>query len=194
MRKLIIASIASAAVLVVGCQRNDAGEVQSERQELIEERQNLQETQAQAQQEVQQTEAEARQQMQQEIQEQKESAQQEVAEAREDVAEQRQDLAETREEFRQEHQDEAVGGAGEQGMAGQSISGTIESSKADKLMLKTEQGSRELFVTPDTEFNHLGRSIEITEIPKGSQVRASFTKEGNREVADRVEVLAPKAK
>lgn len=192
MRKLIIAGIASAAVLVVGCQRNNAEEVQSERQELIEERQNLQETQAQAQQEVQQTEAEARQQMQQEIQEQRESAQQEVAEAREDVTEQRQDLAETREEFQQQ-QEGAVGGAGQQGM-GQSISGTIESSKADKLTLKTEQGSRELFVTPDTQINHLGRSIEITEIPQGSQVRASFSKEGNREVADRVEVLAPKAK
>jgi hypothetical protein len=98
-----------------------------------------------------------------------------------------------REELIQERQEgEAIGGAGEAGAM--SLRGTVESKKADKLTLNTDQGKKDLIVTTDTELVHLGRDIRIEDIVPGAEVRASYNIEANRWVADRVELLDPSGK
>jgi hypothetical protein len=179
MRGLFLTA-AMAALFVTGCQRGTTeGDVQSQREDVLEQRQELAETRVEEQQ----------------------RAQEEIQSEREDLFREEQELAETREEYHQEQaeqraeqraeprdDDRAFGGAAEEGM--HTLSGTIESKRADELTLKTEQGEQKLFVTPDTKFTWGGENVQITDIPEGSEVRASYEMKADRHVADEVEVLS----
>lgn len=196
MTRITIGALVVGMAFAAGCKSSsDRQDVQSERETLLQERQELSEVRTEEQQKLQEELGSAREDFQQEQAELRQGTQEEIAGERQDVAEAEQDLAETRQEYRQQGAEETapaeqgVGGAGEAGMT---YSGTIESKKADKLTLKTPEGTQELLVTPDTEFTHLGNDITIADIPEGSNVRASYEMKADKKVADRVEVLMPK--
>lgn len=189
MRAISLAVLLGGSAMIVGCQRGaDREDVQAQREDLLEERKDLA-----------QTRAEAMQERQQEVQEARQSAQEEVADARQDVVEQRQELQETRSEFhqqqaqQQQQQDEsgaqAIGGGANEGFEGPTLTGTVQSKMADKLTLQTGQGTRELIITTDTEFTRNGEDIEMNQIAAGSEVRASYKTELDKQVAEKVEVL-----
>lgn len=190
MTRITIGALVVGMAFAAGCKSSsDRQDVQSERETLLQERQELSEVRTEEQQKLQEELGSAREDFQQEQAELRQGTQEEIAGERQDVAEAEQDLAETRQEYRAEGVEEGVGGAGEAGMT---YSGTIESKKADKLTLKTPEGTQELLVTPDTEFTHMGNDITIADIPEGSNVRASYEMKADKKVADRVEVLMPK--
>jgi len=192
MRGLILGA-AVALVFGVGCQqsRTDAGDVQAQREEVMQERQDLQEQQAQAQQDVQEQYSEAQQDADSEVQSERED----VAKAEEEFAQTQQEHQQTQAEEQvkaeEEQQEAAVGGSGSEGT--QSLSGKVDAKKADELTLKTDAGEKKLVITPDTQFTWNGKDVKVDEVPKGAEVRASFKLEGQSHVANKVEVLsAPK--
>ncbi|KFA88485.1 hypothetical protein [Archangium violaceum] len=149
MRKLMMAVMAVAGLgLVAGCRDS----VQSERRDV-----------AQAQQEVQQEQRE----MQREIAEERQEGQQELAEQRQDVQEERQEL-----------QEELREGTGGGAMAGaQMVDGRIQSATPDAVVLIVpDQNNQRMQLRADqkTQVKKDNQTMSLRDLKPGDEVRASY--------------------
>jgi hypothetical protein len=151
--------------------REQRGAVAEAREEVTEAQQELTEAQQQVQQERQQAlEAQRR------AAQQAQAAQQQAQQASEQLTQQQQ---------------QAQAGAGAQPDALLTVNGRVAATQEDSLLLRSQAGeSVRLLINDDTQVLINGRQGEITDIPEGVEVRASYRSLGEQEnTALRVEVM-----
>lgn len=197
MRKLMMAVAAVAGLaLVSGCKQNN---VESERRDV-----------AEARQEAQQETAEARQNAQEEMAGAQQNAQEDIASAQQDVREEEQDLAEAqrnqqeelaenqREQQEELKEDTAQGGSGMAGAsaAATSVSGRVLSTGGDSLTLVDTSTNKQiqLKTNDQTRIMQNNAPVKLDDLTEGSQVRASYVMEGKDMVARELTVTQPAQK
>lgn len=152
--------------------REQRGSASDAREEVAETRQELLKAQQEAQQQSQQAlEAQRR------AEEQAQAAQQQAQQAEEQLAQ------------RQEQQAQA--GSGAQAGTLLTVNGRVTAAQEDSLLLRSPAGeSVRLLINDETQILINGEQGEITDIPEGMEVRASYrTLSGQEPTALRVEVL-----
>lgn len=173
MRKLMIAvATVTGLALTAGCSKRN--EAQDERQDL-----------AQAQQEAQKDMAEIRQEAAEDRADIQREEQEEVAEVQQDVAEQRQDVAEA---------DSALAAESGSLAAASTVEGRVQSTLGNSLVLIVPgNANAELKLKTDdkTRVTENNRAVELDDFDEGTEVRASFVKDGDDMVARDVVILSP---
>jgi len=185
-RKLMIAACALAAVAFTGCQ----DQRQSAQDRLQKEQEKLSKTEQSAQEDVQKKEADA----QQEIAEARTEAQEDVQSQEQDVAEQQRELAQTQQEENVAQADDtAMGGSGAAG-AGTALAGSVTAASDNQLTLRPKSG-QEVQVQVDQNTRVLGRdgkTLALTDIKEGDEVRASYEMRNGTNYATEVTVAHEK--
>lgn len=153
-------------------------ELAQARQELHEARQELREAQQQAQQQIQEAlEAQRRAEQQAQI------AQQQAQQARDQLAQRQGQQAQVG--------TGAQAGTGAQTGSMLTVNGRVAATQEDALLLRSPAGeSVRLLINEDTQILINGEQREITDIPAGVEVRASYRPMGEQEpTALRIEVM-----
>jgi HD-GYP domain-containing protein (c-di-GMP phosphodiesterase class II) len=207
--------------LLAGCQENrnkvaeeqrDVAEAQANASEKVAEaRQEAAQETAQAQKEAQEETASARQEAneetagaQREAQEEVAGAQQnideerkDVAEAREEVAqnqaEEREDVAQAEQEVAEEREDLATGGSGMAAGAAMTMTGTLKNvTLGDNLEVTDSTGKAMKLKTDDqTKVMWNNKPAKLDSFDEGTQVRASYVKQGDDMLARDVTIVKP---
>lgn len=200
MRKLMMAVGAVAGLsLLAGCQENKS--------KVAEEQRDVAEAQAQASEKV----ADARQEAAQETAEAQKSAQEETASAQQEVAEERKDVAEAREEVAQnqdeeredvaeaeqkaaeEREDLATGGSGMAAGAAMTMTGTLKNVTIGDNLEVTDSTGKEMKLKTDdqTKVTWNNQPAKLDNFDEGTQVRASYVKQGDDMLAREVTIVKP---
>ena len=173
MRKLMIAvATVTGLALTAGCSKRD--EAREARADLAEAQQEAQKDMA----EIRQEAAEDRADIQREQQE-------ELAEAQQDVAEERQEVAEA---------DSKLAADSDSFAAGSTVQGRVQSTLGNSLVLIVPgNANAELKLKTDdkTRVTENNRAVELDDFDEGTEVRASFVKDGDDMVARDVVILSP---
>ena len=206
MRKLMIAVTAVAGLtMVTGCkkddvqaQREDVAEARQEAaQETAEARQDESKEVASAQQNANEDIAEARQDANEDIAEARQDANEKIASANEDVRDEEQDLAEAQANRNEEL---AEGGSGMAGTtsaaAATTVNGRVLSKSGDTLTLVDSTNKELKLKTNDKTamMDNASRAVKLDDIKEGAQVRASYVMDGKDMVARDVTLVAPMKK
>ncbi|QAT84458.1 putative lipoprotein [Corallococcus coralloides] len=192
MRKLMIAVTAVAGLtMVTGCKKDD---VQAQREDVAEARQEAAQEMAEARQDESQELAATQQDANEDIAEARQDANDEIASANEDVRDEEQDLAEAR---ANRNEDLAEGGSGMAGTtsaaAATTVNGRVLSKSGDTLTL-VDSSNKELKIKTNDKtamMDNGSRAVKLDDIQEGSQVRASYVMDGKDMVARDVTLVAP---
>ncbi|MBN9686301.1 hypothetical protein JYJ93_28005 [Corallococcus sp. NCSPR001] len=192
MRKLMIAVTAVAGLtMVTGCKKDD---VQSQREDVAEARQEAAQETAEARQDESKELASAQQDANEDIAEARQDANDKIASANEDVRDEEQDLAEAR---ANRNEDLAEGGSGMAGTtsaaAATTVNGRVLSKSGDTLTL-VDSTNKELKIKTNDKtavMDNGSRAVKLDDIQEGSQVRASYVMDGKDMVARDVTLVAP---
>jgi hypothetical protein len=192
MRKLMIAVTAVAGLtMVTGCKKDD---VQAQREDVAEARQEAAQQTAEARQEEGQEIASAQQNANEDIAEARKDANEEIASANEDVRDEEKDLAEAQ---ANRDEDAALGGSGMAGTtaaaAATTVNGRVLSKSGDTLTL-VDSANKELKIKTNDKtamLDNASRAVKLDDIKEGSQVRASYVMDGKDMVARDVTLVAP---
>jgi hypothetical protein len=173
MRKLMVAVATVAGLaLTAGCSKRN--EAQDERKEL-----------AQAQQEAQKDMADIRKEAAEDRAGIQREEQEELADAQKDVTEERQDVAEADSEAAVESGSVA---------SSSTVEGRVRSTLGNSLVLIVPgNANAELKLKTDdkTRVTENNREVELDDFDEGTEVRASFVKDGDNMVARDVVILTP---
>ncbi|RYZ36318.1 MAG: hypothetical protein EOO71_32255 [Myxococcaceae bacterium] len=200
MRKLMIAVTAVAGLtMVAGCKKDD---VQEQREDVAEARQEAAQETAEARQDEGREVASAQQDANEEIgaaqrdtnediAEARQDANEKIASANEDVRDEEQDLAEAQ---ANRNEDLAQGGSGMAGAtaAATTINGRVLSKSGDTLTV-VDSNNRELKIKTNDKtalMDNGSRAVKMDDIKEGSQVRASYVMDGKDMVARDVTLVA----
>ncbi|RKG85627.1 hypothetical protein D7V88_19420 [Corallococcus terminator] len=204
MRKLMIAVTAVAGLtMVAGCKKDD---VQEQREDVAEARQEAAQETAEARQDEGQELAAARQDANEEIgaaqrdsnediAEARQDANEKIAAANEDVRDEEKDLAEAQANRNEDlNEDLATGGSGMVGAtaAATTINGRVLSKSGDTLTV-VDSNNRELKIKTNDKtalLDNGSRAVKMDDIKEGSQVRASYVMDGKDMVARDVTLVA----
>lgn len=211
MRKLMMAVGAVAGLsLLAGCQENKS-KVAEEQRDVAEAQAQASEKVADARQEAAQETAEAQKSAQEETasaqreaQEETASAQQEVAEERKDVAEAREEVAQNQDEEREdvaeaeqkaaeEREDLATGGSGMAAGAAMTMTGTLKNVTIGDNLEVTDSTGKEMKLKTDdqTKVTWNNQPAKLDNFDEGTQVRASYVKQGDDMLAREVTIVKP---
>lgn len=192
MRKLMFAVTAVAGLtMVAGCKKDD---VQAQREDVAEARQEAAQETAEARQDENKEMASAQRSANEDIAEAHQDANEKIASANEDVRDEEKDLAEA-----QAHRDGdlALGGSGMAGTtaaaAATTVNGRLLSRSGDTLTL-VDTHNRELKIKTNDKtalMDSGSRAVKLDDIKEGSQVRASYVMDGKDMVARDVTLVAP---
>jgi hypothetical protein len=220
MRKLMMAVGAMAGLsLLAGCsegrnkvaeEQRDVAEAQAKASEKVAEaRQEANQETAEAQKSAQEEMASAQREGQEETAGAQREAQDEVAGAQQDVDEERKDVAEAREEVAQNQAEERQDGAEEQqdvaeeredlGTGGSgaaaaiTMTGTLKNVTMGNNLEVTDSTGKELKLKTDdaTKVTWNNKPAKLDTFGEGTQVRASYVKEGNDMLAREVTIVKP---
>ncbi|NOJ97547.1 hypothetical protein D7W82_32785 [Corallococcus sp. CA049B] len=192
MRKLMIAVTAVAGLtMVTGCKKDD---VQAQREDVAEARQEAAQETAEARQDESKELAATQQDANEDIAEARQDANDKIASANEDVRDEEQDLAEAR---ANRNEDLAEGGSGMAGTtsaaAATTVNGRVLSKSGDTLTL-VDSTNKELKIKTNDKtalMDNGSRAVKLDDIQEGSQVRASYVMDGKDMVARDVTLVAP---
>lgn len=192
MRKLMIAVTAVAGLtMVTGCKKDD---VQSQREDVAEARQEAAQETAEARQDESKEMASAQQNANEDIAEARQDANEKIASANEDVRDEEKDLAEAQ---ANRNEDLAEGGSGMAGTtsaaAATTVNGRVLSKSGDTLTL-VDTSNKELKIKTNDKtavMDNASRAVKLDDIKEGSQVRASYVMDGKDMVARDVTLVAP---
>jgi len=213
MRKLMMAVGAMAGLsLLAGCsegrnkvaeEQRDVAEAQAKASEKVAEaRQEANQETAEAQKSAQEEMASAQREGQEQTAGAQQQAQEEVAGAQQDVDEERKDVAEAREEVAQnqasERQDAAeqredLGTGGSGAAAAMTMTGTLKNvTMGDNLEVTDSTGKEMKLKTDDaTKVTWNNKPAKLDTFGEGTQVRASYVKEGSDMLAREVTIVKP---
>ena len=215
MRKLMMAVGAMAGLsLLAGCsegrnkvaeEQRDVAEAQAKANEKVAEaRQEANEDKAEAQKEANkdlananQDATEAQRDAQREMSEADKEAQDKVAGAQQDIDEERKDVAEARqdqaEEARDDADDTATGGSGTMAATPMTVTGTLKDvTMANNLQIVDSTGKEMKLKTNDqTKVMYNNKAAKMDSFDEGTQVRASYVKDGDDMLAREVTVVKP---
>ncbi|NRD64437.1 hypothetical protein HRD49_22040 [Corallococcus exiguus] len=191
MRKLMIAVTAVAGLtMVTGCKKDD---VQAQREDVAEARQEAAQETAEARQDEGREMASAQQDANEDIAEARQDANEEIASANEDVRDEEQDLAEAQ---ANRNEDLAEGGSGMAGTtsaaAATTVNGRVIAKSGDTLTL-VDSTNKELKIKTNDRtalMDNGSRAVKLDDIKEGSQVRASYVMDGKDMVARDVTLVA----
>ncbi|MDC0707337.1 hypothetical protein POL68_02535 [Stigmatella sp. ncwal1] len=173
MRKLMVAvATVTGLALAAGCSKRD---------EALDERRDL----AQAQQEAQKDMADIRQDAAKEQAEIQRDEQKDLAEVQKDVSEERQDVAEADRELAVESGSLA---------ASSTVQGTVQSTLGNSLVLivpGNKNAELKLKTDDKTRVTENNRAVELDDFDEGTEVRASYVKDGDDMVARDVVIISP---
>jgi hypothetical protein len=192
MRKLMIAVTAVAGLtMVTGCKKDD---VQSQREDVAEARQEAAQETAEARQDESQELASAQENANEDVAEARQDANDKIASANEEVRDEEQDLAEAQ---ANRNEDLAEGGSGMAGTtsaaAATTVNGRVLSKSGDTLTL-VDSSNKELKIKTNDKtalMDNGSRAVKLDDIQEGSQVRASYVMDGKDMVARDVTLVAP---
>lgn len=211
MRKLMMAVGAVAGLsLLAGCNEN-RNKVAEEQKDVAEAQANASEKVAEAREEAAQETAEAQKEAQQETAGAQREAQEEVAGAQQDVQEERKDVAEAQQEVAEnraeeerdvaeeqkdvdeEREDLATGGSGAAAGAAMTMTGTLKNvTLGDNLEVTDSTGKEMKLKTNDqTKVMWNNKPAKLDSFDEGTQVRASYVKEGDDMMAREVTIVKP---
>ncbi|NOK23227.1 hypothetical protein [Corallococcus carmarthensis] len=191
MRKLMIAVTAVAGLtMVTGCKKDD---VQEQREDVAEARQEAAQETAEARQDESKELASAQHDANEDIAEARQDANDKIASANEDVRDEEQDLAEAQ---ANRNEDLAEGGSGMAGTtsaaAATTVNGRVISKSGDTLTL-VDSTNKELKIKTNDKtalMDNGSRAVKLDDIKEGSQVRASYVMDGKDMVARDVTLVA----
>jgi hypothetical protein len=169
MRNIMIAACVVAG-LAVGC-KSENKRVQDERADVVETRQEMNKDIAEVRHEAAEDKAEV-----------DHKASEKIADKREDLAEEQKDLAEAKQDLAQNRVDEAsVGGT---------VTGMLKSTMGDNLTVRDVNGLDYKLETDDTtRVRHNGTAVKLDDFKEGTEVRASYSVNGDEKIATDVEIL-----
>ncbi len=208
MKKLAIAALGAATLLVSCTDNNKAQEVQNKRvdlartelkanEKIAEVRQDANKDLAKANEQV----AEARTDVEKERAKAAEHLNKEVTNQRENVAQARQDLTEAERELaarRADGNSPAIGGAGpgtgatmgNGEVAGAVVSGVLTSTLGKQLTVREANGTEvKLATDAATRVTLNGNAVDLDKAAHGTRVRATWSARGNDKLARNVELL-----
>lgn len=216
MRKLMMAVGAVAGLsLLAGCQENrskvaeeqrDVAEAQanaSEKvaeareeaaQETTEAQRNAQQEMTEAQRNAQEETASARQEAQEKSAGAQQEAQEEIASAQQDIDEERKDVAEARQDAAEDRADDtATGGSGMAAGAAMTMTGTLKNVTMGDNLEVTDSTGKELKLKTDdqTKVTWNNKPAKLDNFDEGTQVRASYVKQGDDMLARDVTIVKP---
>jgi TolA-binding protein len=213
MRKLMMAVGAVAGLsLMAGCQDNkdkvaqeqrDVAEAQAKASEKVADaRKEASEEKTEAQQDANkelananQDATEAQRNAQQEMANADKEAQEKTAGAQQDIDEERKDVAEARQEQAQDARENAEGSAtgGSGAAAAMTLTGTLkDTTMAGNLEVVDANGKEMKLKTDDqTKVMYNNKAAKMDSFDEGTQVRASYVKDGDDMLAREVTVLKP---
>ncbi|RKH00659.1 hypothetical protein [Corallococcus carmarthensis] len=191
MRKLMIAVTAVAGLtMVTGCKKDD---VQEQREDVAEARQEAAQETAEARQDESKELASAQHDANEDIAEARQDANDKIASANEDVRDEEKDLAEAQ---ANRNEDLAEGGSGMAGTtsaaAATTVNGRVISKSGDTLTL-VDSTNKELKIKTNDKtalMDNGSRAVKLDDIKEGSQVRASYVMDGKDMVARDVTLVA----
>lgn len=204
MKNLFKAAVVVAGLgLMAGCQDNKS-QTADARREVAEAEAAAAKKTAEANQELGQKTAEVRQETAQETAKLNEDANKELAEAREgtqrEVAEAREDVTEARKDMTEAERDAAQASrtddtAMETGTGGAGVlmaTGALSTGMGSGFKVKDATGKElELDTDDRTRVMYNGQAVKLDDFKDGTQVRASYTKQGDDLVARDVTILKP---
>ncbi|WAS82268.1 MULTISPECIES: hypothetical protein [unclassified Corallococcus] len=188
---MIAVTAVAGLTMVTGCKKDD---VQSQREDVAEARQEAAQETAEARQDESKELASAQQDANEDIAEARQDANDKIASANEDVRDEEQDLAEAR---ANRNEDLAEGGSGMAGTtsaaAATTVNGRVLSKSGDTLTL-VDSTNKELKIKTNDKtavMDNGSRAVKLDDIQEGSQVRASYVMDGKDMVARDVTLVAP---
>nr|WP_240672851.1 hypothetical protein [Corallococcus coralloides] len=188
---MIAVTAVAGLTMVTGCKKDD---VQAQREDVAEARQEAAQEMAEARQDESQELAATQQDANEDIAEARQDANDEIASANEDVRDEEQDLAEAR---ANRNEDLAEGGSGMAGTtsaaAATTVNGRVLSKSGDTLTL-VDSSNKELKIKTNDKtamMDNGSRAVKLDDIQEGSQVRASYVMDGKDMVARDVTLVAP---
>ncbi|RKH57162.1 hypothetical protein D7W81_31885 [Corallococcus aberystwythensis] len=203
MRKLMIAVTAVAGLtMVTGCKKDD---VQDQREDVAEARQEAAQETAEARQDESRELASAQEGANEDVAEARQDANDKIASANEEVRDEEQDLAEAQanrnedlaEDRANRNEELATGGSGMAGAtsaaAATTVNGRVLSKSGDTLTL-VDSTNKELKIKTNDKtavMDNGSRAVKLDDIKEGSQVRASYVMDGKDMVARDVTLVAP---
>lgn len=188
---MIAVTAVAGLTMVTGCKKDD---VQAQREDVAEARQEAAQEMAEARQDESQELAATQQDANEDIAEARQDANDKIASANEDVRDEEQDLAEAR---ANRNEDLAEGGSGMAGTtsaaAATTVNGRVLSKSGDTLTL-VDSANKELKIKTNDKtalMDNGSRAVKLDDIQEGSQVRASYVMDGKDMVARDVTLVAP---
>ncbi|MHA7630041.1 hypothetical protein [Corallococcus sp. M7] len=188
---MIAVTAVAGLTMVTGCKKDD---VQSQREDVAEARQEAAQETAEARQDESQELASAQQNANEDVAEARQDANDKIASANEEVRDEEQDLAEAQ---ANRNEDLAEGGSGMAGTtsaaAATTVNGRVLSKSGDTLTL-VDSSNKELKIKTNDKtalMDNGSRAVKLDDIQEGSQVRASYVMDGKDMVARDVTLVAP---
>ncbi|WP_233613533.1 MULTISPECIES: hypothetical protein [Corallococcus] len=187
---MIAVTAVAGLTMVTGCKKDD---VQAQREDVAEARQEAAQETAEARQDENQEMASAQHDANEDIAEAREDANDKIASANEDVRDEEQDLAEAQ---ANRNEDLAAGGSGMAGTtsaaAATTVNGRVIGKSGDTLTL-VDSTNKELKIKTNDRtalMDNGSRAVKLDDIKEGSQVRASYVMDGKDMVARDVTLVA----
>ena len=191
---MIAVTAVAGLTMVTGCKKDD---VQAQREDVAEARQEAAQETAEARQDESKEVASAQQNANEDIAEARQDANEKIASANEDVRDEEQDLAEAQANRNEEL---AEGGSGMAGTtsaaAATTVNGRVLSKSGDTLTLVDSTNKELKLKTNDKTamMDNASRAVKLDDIKEGAQVRASYVMDGKDMVARDVTLVAPMKK
>ncbi|WP_237726629.1 hypothetical protein [Corallococcus coralloides] len=188
---MIAVTAVAGLTMVTGCKKDD---VQAQREDVAEARQEAAQETAEARQDESQELASAQENANEDVAEARQDANDKIASANEEVRDEEQDLAEAQ---ANRNEDLAEGGSGMAGTtsaaAATTVNGRVLSKSGDTLTL-VDSSNKELKIKTNDKtalMDNGSRAVKLDDIQEGSQVRASYVMDGKDMVARDVTLVAP---
>jgi hypothetical protein len=212
MRKLMMAVGAVAGLsLLAGCNDNNRSKVAEEQKDVAEAQAKANEKVADARQEAANETAEAQKDAREETASAQNDAQKEIAGAQQDVQEERKDVAEAQQEVAENRADEqkdvaeeqkdvdeeredlATGGSGMAAGAAMTMTGTIKNVTMGDNLEVTDSTGKEMKLKTDDQTRVMwnNKPAKLDSFDEGTQVRASYVKDGDDMKAREVTIVKP---
>ncbi|MFP2896646.1 hypothetical protein [Corallococcus sp. 4LFB] len=187
---MIAVTAVAGLTMVTGCKQDN---VQEQREDVAEARQEAAQETAEARQDLGQEVASAREDASEDVAEARQDANDKIASANQEVREEEKDLAEAR---ANRNEDLAEGGSGMAGTAAAAttVNGRVLSTSGDTLTLVDSSSNKELKIKTNDKtamMDNSNRAVKLDDIQEGSQVRASYVMDGKDLVARDVTLVAP---
>ncbi|WP_233585067.1 hypothetical protein [Corallococcus sp. CA054B] len=188
---MIAVTAVAGLTMVTGCKKDD---VQAQREDVAEARQEAAQETAEARQDESRELASAQENANEDVAEARQDANDKIASANEEVRDEEQDLAEAQ---ANRNEDLAEGGSGMAGTtsaaAATTVNGRVLSKSGDTLTL-VDSSNKELKIKTNDKtalMDNGSRAVKLDDIQEGSQVRASYVMDGKDMVARDVTLVAP---